>query len=1162
MYTQLLRFSQQRVFKSLKAITVGSVVLLSTFAEQSDAVELPGNIDNSFNPGSGTNERVYAIEIQEDNKILIGGLFTQYNAQPAGGLARLLPDGSIDNSFTTGSGISGGLFTFVNDIAIQPDGKIIVCGDFTSYNGTSTGNVVRLETDGTIDTSFAIGTGANYGVNDILLLPDGKILLGGTFTQFNGTSKSRIVRLDANGTLDSSFSPGGMNGRIEKMARQEDGKIILAGSFTTFDSVAHGRIVRITADGLLDTTFNTGAGFSNFLETLYIQNDGKILCGGYFSNYNGTARRGIARLNSDGSLDDLSVDLRSGERAIFGIIQDSQNRILMSGSFGQVGGRRTGTFARLLPDGSLDETYQNDLPANWISPIALQEDNRILLSPYDVGPGILRVFGDDLLPPPDPSSLVVTPSYHHQDGAINQLIWPINQDYRVLGYAVERSSDGVSWSEIRQFDYTSTVPSSQTYYDNIVIGNETSYYRVRVRNLGGYSEYSDPVMITSALPPNLPETPRFNPRVDSSTEITVFPFTNNYTRSFELWHSFDGTTGWRLISTTLNGSNFNLNGMLPGSSHYFQLRAVNELGYSASLVETRTLYGGFGPGSIDPSFPDYSSWGGRVWSSDVQADGKILVGGSFTNNNNMVRLNSNGTVDAAFDAALGSGPNSTVRAIHPLISGQILIGGSFTSVSENTAPRIAQLNNDGNIDETFNVGTGPNDTVLTITSDAEGQILIGGEFTSFDGTERPAIARINANGTLDTSFTSPLIAGSTVEVSDIKILPDGKILVAGSFDVEGLNGRKHLVRLHNDGTVDSSFEPTTFAHGPSVVHPLANGTILLAGSSTRFNDTRCSYLGRLNNDGSFDTSFYCDWPRGLSDDILDMKVQADGRLLTAGLFRHYSGIPHNYIARLEPDGMLDTSFNPGIGPNSLVQSLELLGDGRCFIGGLFTTVDGLPTGPLAVMYLAPPSDAPPIPQNLRTETISDSEVQILWNDGPNETGYRIMRSPNGIDGWTLVTTTTADATSFTDSGLFSGADYHYLIQAENANYTTSYSETVTGHTSGSFADWKAWHGIAPETSSNDDNDGDGVQLFLEFALLMDPHISSNEGLPVINTNSDNLTLTYTRGRRSLTYQVYSSTDLVEWITTDVDQGEPGAIVTASTPKNAPVKFLILRVSEQ
>ena len=106
MYTQLLRFSQQRVFKSLKAITVGSVVLLSTFAEQSDAVELPGNIDNSFNPGSGTNERVYAIEIQSDDKVIVGGLFTEFANEPAGGLVRLLPDGTTDDTFNPGSGIS------------------------------------------------------------------------------------------------------------------------------------------------------------------------------------------------------------------------------------------------------------------------------------------------------------------------------------------------------------------------------------------------------------------------------------------------------------------------------------------------------------------------------------------------------------------------------------------------------------------------------------------------------------------------------------------------------------------------------------------------------------------------------------------------------------------------------------------------------------------------------------------------------------------------------------------------------------------------------------------------------------------------------------------------------------------------------------------------
>src|SRR5690606_36450331 len=147
---------------------------------------------------------------------------------------------------------------------IQADGKIIVGGDFTSFNGTIINRIARLNTDGTLDTDFNPGTGFNYGVRSTVIQVDGKIIVGGGFTSFNGTIINRIARLNTDGTLDTDFNPGtGFSSGVYSTALQVDGKIIVGGDFTSFNGVSRGRIARLNTDGTLDTDFNPGTGVNN-----------------------------------------------------------------------------------------------------------------------------------------------------------------------------------------------------------------------------------------------------------------------------------------------------------------------------------------------------------------------------------------------------------------------------------------------------------------------------------------------------------------------------------------------------------------------------------------------------------------------------------------------------------------------------------------------------------------------------------------------------------------------------------------------------------------------------------------------------------------------------------------------------------------------------------
>jgi len=148
--------------------------------------------------------------------------------------------------------------------AIQSDGKIIVGGDFTSFSGVTSNRIIRLNSGGTIDDTFTIGTGFNNSVYFVSALSNGKIMVGGAFTSYSGVTSNRIVRLNSDGTIDNTFSIGtGFNNHVLSINIQTNGKILVSGNFTSYNGTTVRNIVRLFSDGTLDTTLNTGTGFGS-----------------------------------------------------------------------------------------------------------------------------------------------------------------------------------------------------------------------------------------------------------------------------------------------------------------------------------------------------------------------------------------------------------------------------------------------------------------------------------------------------------------------------------------------------------------------------------------------------------------------------------------------------------------------------------------------------------------------------------------------------------------------------------------------------------------------------------------------------------------------------------------------------------------------------------
>lgn len=307
-----------------------------------------GSLDTTFNYDFGNfRGYTYALDQQSDGKIIVGGNFS-FLDYARRSLFRLNDDGSIDHVFPVSDGASG-----IEAIMVQPTGQIIV-------GGRQPGTYVfrRYEPDGTIDSTFQASAGHSAHVGGIAVLPNGKIYIGGDFTEVDGKPRGHIARLNANGTLDTSFNPLGTNGRVVDLAVQPDGKVILVGDFGLVNGVSIRRIARLNADGSYDTSFNVGAGANGFINRMVLQPDGKILIGGTFETYNNIERNSIARINPDGSLD-TTFDCGSPgpNNAVTDIVPLSDGKILIGGWFGFINSTQAGSIARLNPDGTVDTSF-------------------------------------------------------------------------------------------------------------------------------------------------------------------------------------------------------------------------------------------------------------------------------------------------------------------------------------------------------------------------------------------------------------------------------------------------------------------------------------------------------------------------------------------------------------------------------------------------------------------------------------------------------------------------------------------------------------------------------------------------------------------------------------------------------------------------------------
>ena len=563
----------------------------------------PGHLDSGFDPGSGANDHVLAIAIQPDGKVLTGGAFSAVDGAARNYLARLNADGSLDTSFVPASDVDG----WVHAIAVQADGKVLVGG------ACSTGTdkcLVRLNADGNLDTSFA--PGVDKVVRDIAIQSDGKVLIGGEFTTVDSVARNYIARINPDGSLDASFDPGGgPSSGVHALALQADGKVVIAGNFSTVGGVTRIRVARLNSDGSLDDTFNPD-GPNKWVDVVALQADGKVLIGGSFTSCNGTGRLRVARLMSDGQVDAHFGNTTNGpDNTVQDMAVQEDGKVILGGEFTTVGGTARNYIARLQTNGALDATFAPGAGLNGpVYALALQGDGAI----------------------------VVGGAFQSAGGQPRQ---------RVARFL----SDG-----------------------NVDTG--------------------------------------FDPGVG----------TNNQVKALALQPD----------------------GKIIIAGAFTKVDSVARL-YIARLNADGSLDNTFDP----EDWPDAS-----LTAVALQADGKIVIAGSFTHIGDtarpgFARLNADGSLDATFDP--GDGPNGLVWDILVQEDGNLLIGGDFTFYDSHQSQRIARIKADdlhwgyqvGDLDTAFDSAVGPNAIVRSVALQPGAKVVIGGDFSTYRTAPAKNIARLN-----------------------------------------------------------------------------------------------------------------------------------------------------------------------------------------------------------------------------------------------------------------------------------------------------------------------------------------------------------------------------------------------------------------------------------
>ena len=1098
-----------------------------------------GGVDGSFNPGLGVQTiggvpgNVLAMALQPDGKILVVGDFNRVGGTNRINIARFNADGSVDSTFDSGVGPNG----IINCLALQRDNRIVVAGQFTTFDNVSRAYIARLMPDGSLDNSFDPGTGANDAIYAIAVQPDTRIVVGGAFTSLELNNFPHIGRLNSDGSLDTTFLPGaGLDANVYAITLESSGKIFLAGNFESYNSTRRMGLARLLTDGKLDTSFldtayNEFAGLLRHynsedveprgaLYSVGLQSTGDVIIGGNFSKLGGSpgaysgketsghlvivARQNFARLigggtpgpgnigfanssysadkagatsfitlvRTNGSLGQASVSINTtapasgngaavqgvdytllpkyqnptwissgptygggitwmDSDAVFGpnntVISDITQQIYQSAAAqvfitllnppGQSGNRSLDLAVNLpaipnfvdlggepMPTGvALGLTYapltivDNTTPhgvLGFSSALYTVDQNGtnavITVVRTNGSSGVVQINyatanGVDNLPFTVGARAGSTNDYLATSGKLTFGDGITNQTFRIplINNGIVKPDATI---QVYLFNVTGggvpglTNTIVKVINDNLVYGKinfTATNYTVR--------ETETAAVITATRTGGSAGTVQVTYSASSGAGATAGVDFTAVTNTL-LWNSGDVApktftvpvfhdnqvlTNLKTVNLKLYGAIVNTapqkNALGTVTNATLSIRNDDQFGHptfsvanyyvneNAGFANITVLRQG---GSAQTIAVDYftSDFTAKVSNNDYQpVHGTLTFGpGVFSQNF---------TVPITEHAQAGDAPagiySFLVNLTNPVPAsgpgGGVTLGSVSTAVV-NIIDNYTYNQPPGGNDPVFNPNAYFNGTVYSLVLQPDGKILAGGDFTVANAYVRNHIARLNQDGSLDVKFSSET-EGTDGVVRSILRQSDGGIVIAGGFQQVSSVNRSKISRLNLDGSLDTTFNPgsgfdnTVYSLAETFSGTGTNATrkLVVGGAFTLANGFVLHGIAQLNNNGTIDQGFVA---TGANAPVYGVAVYStndfnSGKIIIVGDFTMVNGTARNHIARLNADGTLDTTFDPGVGPDQPLRAVAIQVDGKLLIGGLFTSIGGVPASHLA-----------------------------------------------------------------------------------------------------------------------------------------------------------------------------------------------------------------------
>jgi uncharacterized delta-60 repeat protein len=955
-------------FTTYKGVTENRIIRLNP----------DGSKDTGFDNTTGFGNTVNAIAIDSNGKIYVGGQFTTYKGVTNNCIIRLNPDGSKDTAFdnTTGFG------TTVSAIAVDSNGKIYVGGQFTTYKGVAASRIIRLNADGSRDTGFDNTTGFGNTVNVITIDSNGKIYVGGLFTTYKAVTNNYIIRLNPDGSKDTSFdNTTGFNLDVTSIAIDSFGKIYVGGLFTTYKGVTETRIIRLNPDGSKDTAFDNTTGFNNTVNVITIDSNGKIYVGGAFTAYKNVIYTRFIVLNNTGApisnnVNELRYKRNFGfefnttgfNSFVNAIAIDSNGKIYVGGDFTAYNGATNNRIIRLNPDGSKDTGFDNTTGFNiQVRSIVIDSNGKIYVGGlFTTYKGVTenRIIRLN----PDGSKDTGFDNTTGFDNSVNVITIDSNGKIYVGGaFTAYKGVTNVRIIRLNPDGGKDTGFDNTTGFGSIVnaiaidssgkiyVGGQFTTYKgvtnnriIRLNADGsrdtGFDNTTGFGNTVNAI------------AIDSSGKIyvggaftTYKGVTNNYIIRLNPDGSkdtgFDNTTGFSTIVLSIT---IDSNGKIYVGGGFTTYKGV---------ANTRIIR--LNPdGNKDTGFDNATGFDNSVNAIAIDSNGRIYVGGIFTTykgeiNSRIIRLNPDGFPQFTTYLKI-SNPGTDITASTQLSrideNGMEIerVTSNTLTINEIKTYRFSfgdidlgafSLSNRLRLNLITNLPlSGLGNTVNAIAIDSNGKIYVGGDFTTYKGVNNAYIIRLNPDGSKDTGFDNTTGFGNTVNA--IAIDSNGKIYVGGFFTTYKSVAANRIIRLNADGSKDTAFDNITgFDNSVNAIAIDSNGKIYVGGVFTSYKGVTNNRIIRLNPDGSKDTSF--DNTTGFNLDVTSIAIDSFGKIYVGGIFTTYKGVTNNRIIRLNPDGSKDTAFDNTTGFDSTVNAIAEDSNGKIYVGGQFTTYKGV-----------------------------------------------------------------------------------------------------------------------------------------------------------------------------------------------------------------------------